>query len=172
MLAIIHGSWQDVIASCQSMLGMDESNPEKLRQEMASAGLRDIRIERANHSMAFHSGAHMWDTVSTSNPIGAMMVADMTDDQRAAVQRTLDAMLRERAGGNGPATLDATVNIAIGTAWRLPWRQPLGPTWLPTSRGTVEPSQELYPAPGRLGPRPSRHGRQDDSVALCVALST
>lgn len=92
------------------------ADPEKLRQEIARAGLRDVRIEHTNHAMAFRSGKHMWDTVTTSNPIGAMLVADLTDDQRAAVQQTLDAMLRERSGGTGPAILNAAVNIGIGTA--------------------------------------------------------
>ncbi|HUG16888.1 MAG TPA: methyltransferase domain-containing protein [Thermomicrobiales bacterium] len=91
------------------------ADPEKLRQEMAKAGLKDVRIEQGNHAMAFHSGTHMWNTVTTSNPIGMMLVADLTDEQRAAVQQTLDGMLRQRSGSSGPAVLNASVNIGVGT---------------------------------------------------------
>jgi ubiquinone/menaquinone biosynthesis C-methylase UbiE len=92
------------------------ADPEKLRQEMVRAGLRDVRVEQTNHAMAYESGEHMWNQVTTSNPIGAMLVADLTDEQGASAQRALDGMLRQRSGGNGPATLNAAVNIGIGTA--------------------------------------------------------
>ena len=90
-------------------------DPEKLRQSMADAGLSDIRVERVNHAMKFQSGKHMWDMVTNSNPIGAGLVANLTDEQRSAAQKTLDGMLRERSGGSGPATLANAVHIGIGT---------------------------------------------------------
>lgn len=91
------------------------ANPEKLRQQMAEAGLSEIRVERANWKMAFQSGKHMWDFVTNSNPIGAGLVADLTEEQRAAVQQALDEKLRQRSGNNGPAVLTNPVNIGIGT---------------------------------------------------------
>jgi ubiquinone/menaquinone biosynthesis C-methylase UbiE len=91
------------------------ADPEKLRQRMAEAGLSDIRVERVNHAMKFHSGQHMWDMVTNSNPIGAGLVADLTDEQSAAVQQALDGRLRERSGGTGPAVLNNPVHIGIGT---------------------------------------------------------
>ncbi|AUV84266.1 SAM-dependent methyltransferase (plasmid) [Salinigranum rubrum] len=91
------------------------SDPETLREKLVDSGLTDIRIETTNHRLQFESGAQMWDWVTASNPIGAEMVADLTTEQTAAVQKSLDAKLRERAGGSGPAVLNNPVNIAIGT---------------------------------------------------------
>ena len=91
------------------------ANPEKLGQELAEAGLRDIRVETNTENLEFQSAKHMWDWVTNSNPIGAMMVADLTEEQRAAVQEALDGMLRQRSGGSGPAVLTSPVHIGIGT---------------------------------------------------------
>ena len=57
-----------------------------------------------------------------SNPIGAMLVADLTEQQGTAVRETLDGMLRERAGGSGSAVLTDPNHIGIGTV-------PAGMTW-------------------------------------------
>jgi ubiquinone/menaquinone biosynthesis C-methylase UbiE len=92
------------------------SDPEKLRQEMASAGLKDIRIERVSEELAFQSGKHLWNWVTNSHPIGANMVADLTEKQAFAVQQVLDDMLKERADGSGPAILTNPGNIGIGTS--------------------------------------------------------
>ncbi|WP_336364591.1 class I SAM-dependent methyltransferase [Halalkalicoccus salilacus] len=91
------------------------SEPETLREKLADAGLTDIRVERANHRLEFNSGRQMWDWVTSSNPIGAGMVADLTDEQKATAQKALDDDLRERSGGSGPAVLNNSVNIGIGT---------------------------------------------------------
>ncbi len=91
------------------------ADPEVLRQRLAEAGLTDIRVERVNYGMEFRSGQHMWDSVTNSNPIGAMLVAGLTEEQRAAVRQALDGMLRERAAGSGPAVLTNPINIGIGS---------------------------------------------------------
>jgi ubiquinone/menaquinone biosynthesis C-methylase UbiE len=91
------------------------ADPEKLRQELAKAGLRAVRVETITEKLAFRSGRQMWDWVVNSNPIGAHLVADLTDEQRAVVQKGLEGMIRERAGGSGPATLTNPVHIGVGT---------------------------------------------------------
>ena len=91
------------------------ADPEKLRQELANAGLKDIRVETITEKLEFQSGKYLWDWMTNSNPIGAMMVADVTEEQRAAVQEALDGMLRQRSGGIGPAVLTSPVHIGIGT---------------------------------------------------------
>ena len=50
------------------------------------------------------------------NPIPGMLVADLTENQRATLRRVLDGMLRERAGADGRAVLRNAVNIGVGTA--------------------------------------------------------
>jgi ubiquinone/menaquinone biosynthesis C-methylase UbiE len=91
------------------------ADPEKLRREMASAGLADVRVEPGVERLEFRTGKQMWDWVVNSNPIGAAMVAGFTDEQRADIQRVLDGMLRERSGKSGAGVLRCAVNIGIGT---------------------------------------------------------
>jgi ubiquinone/menaquinone biosynthesis C-methylase UbiE len=91
------------------------ADPEKLRQRMAEAGLNDIRVESGSEELEIRSGKHLWEWVTNSNPIGRMLVSDLTKDQEAEVQQVLDGMVRERSGGSGPAILNNQVNIGIGT---------------------------------------------------------
>ena len=57
----------------------------------------------------------MWDWVLCGNPTPGMLVADLTDDQRARLREVLDGILRERSDGNGRAVLTNEVNIGFGT---------------------------------------------------------
>jgi hypothetical protein len=91
------------------------SDPEVLRRRLTDAGLKDVRVERTAERPTFRSGPEMWDWVLYGNPIAGMLVADLSDDQRARVRQVLDGMLRERAGANGRAVLTNAVNIGIGT---------------------------------------------------------
>lgn len=90
------------------------ADPQKLHQELADAGLTDVRVETTTWQMQFQSARHFWDMVTSSNPIGAMLVADLTEEQRAEVRQVLDGMLRERSGGGPDAVLNTEVNIGIG----------------------------------------------------------
>ena len=91
------------------------AEPEKLRERMADASLDDVRIDTITWEMEFQSSAHLWDVVTNSNPIGAALVSDLTEDQVAEVRRNLDSELRERSAGSGPAVLTARMNVGIGT---------------------------------------------------------
>jgi ubiquinone/menaquinone biosynthesis C-methylase UbiE len=92
------------------------ADPEKLRQALANAGLKDVSVETTTETLEFESGEQMWDWVVNSNPIGAMLVADLTAEQGAQVRGRLDAMLRERSGGSEPAVLTNVIHIGIGTS--------------------------------------------------------
>jgi SAM-dependent methyltransferase len=91
------------------------ADAEKLRRALAGSGLRDIQVETVVQRMEFRSGKEMWNWIVNSNPLGAMLVADLMEEQEAAVQRALDGMLRERAAGKGPAILTDPNHIGIGT---------------------------------------------------------
>ena len=91
------------------------ADPEVLHQRMAEAGLKDVRVEMGTEKLEFQTGKHLWDWVTNSNPIGAGLVADLTEAQGIAVQQALDRMLRQRSGGSGAAVLTNQVNIGIGT---------------------------------------------------------
>jgi ubiquinone/menaquinone biosynthesis C-methylase UbiE len=90
------------------------ADPDVLRARMAEAGLRDIRVEPASERLAFRTGEEMWQWVVSSNPIPAALVADLAAAGRAEVRKILDGMLRERSL-DGPAVLENTVHIAMGT---------------------------------------------------------
>jgi ubiquinone/menaquinone biosynthesis C-methylase UbiE len=91
------------------------SDPEVLRRRLTDAELREVRIERTAERPAFRSGQEMWDWVLHGNPIPGLLVADLSEDQRARLRQVLDGMLRERAEANGRAVLTNAVNIGIGT---------------------------------------------------------
>ncbi len=92
-------------------------DPEKLRQELGKAGLKNIRVETITEKLEFQSGQQLWDWLTNSNPIVGMVLAELslTNEQRAVVQQALDDMVRKRSGGSGPAVLTNPINIGIGT---------------------------------------------------------
>jgi ubiquinone/menaquinone biosynthesis C-methylase UbiE len=96
-------------------LAFQVADPEKLRLALAGAGLKDIGVQTVTQQTEFQSGKAIWDWVVNSNPIGAMLVADLTEEHEAAVQRALDRVLRERAGESGIAILTDPNHIGIGT---------------------------------------------------------
>lgn len=120
-LAFFIGAMREVVPGFTGLpddpppLPFQASDPEVLRQHFVSAGLSDIRVEPGAEVLQFQHGQQLWDWVANSNPIAVMLTADLTGEQRAVVIRTLDAKLRERAGGDGPATLTNPVHIGIGT---------------------------------------------------------
>jgi SAM-dependent methyltransferase len=91
------------------------SDPDVLRRRLTDAGLHDVGVARTAERPTFRSGQEMWDWVLYGNPIAGMMVADLSEDQRARLRQVLDGMVRERAGANGRAVLTNPVNIGVGT---------------------------------------------------------
>ena len=92
-------------------------DPERLRQELAKAGLKDIRVETITERLEFQSGRQLWDWLTSSNPIVGTVLAELnlTKKQTAVVRQALDRMVRERSTGSGPAVLTNPINIGIGT---------------------------------------------------------
>jgi ubiquinone/menaquinone biosynthesis C-methylase UbiE len=89
-------------------------DPDELSREMAAAGLKDIRVETVNHGLEIQSANDLWDILTSAAPPIEALVANLTEEQRAAVQQALDGMLRQHSGG-GPAVLNMQVHIGIGT---------------------------------------------------------
>ena len=52
-----------------------------------------------------------------SNPIVEILLGNLslTNDERGVIQRALEKMVRERAGGGGVAKLTNPINIGMGT---------------------------------------------------------
>jgi ubiquinone/menaquinone biosynthesis C-methylase UbiE len=92
------------------------SDPNVLRARLEQAGLTDVTVDTAHEErIELHSGQQLWDWCLGGNPIPGMLVADLRAEQKAAVKRSLDAMVHDRADGAGVATLRAPLNIGIGT---------------------------------------------------------
>ena len=92
-------------------------DPERLRQELAKAGLKDIRMETITEKLEFQSGKQLWDWLVNSNPIAGMILAELnlTKEQTAVVQQALERLVHERSAGSGAAVLTNPINIGIGT---------------------------------------------------------
>jgi ubiquinone/menaquinone biosynthesis C-methylase UbiE len=91
------------------------ADPATLRRVLEGAGLRDVHLDTVAERLEFRSAAHMWNWVTSSNPIGAALVAGLGAEQCAGVREALGALLRERSRGSGPAVLTNPVHIATGT---------------------------------------------------------
>jgi ubiquinone/menaquinone biosynthesis C-methylase UbiE len=92
-------------------------DPERLRQELAEAGLKDIGVETITERLEFQAGRQLWDWLTSSNPIVGTLLAELnlTKEQTAVVRHALDRMVRERSAGSGPAVLTNPINIGVGT---------------------------------------------------------
>lgn len=91
------------------------ADPEVFSGTLSDAGLSDVAVETTTWHTPFRSGAHLWQVVTSSNPVGAHLGAGLNAEQQADVVRVLDGMLRERSGGRQEAVLDVEVNIGTGT---------------------------------------------------------
>lgn len=96
-------------------LPFQAADPDVLRKRLVGAGLREVRIDTIAWETAFDSVQHLWQVYAASNPIGAQMVARLSDERRAEVTHVLEGMLRERSAGAPGAVLRAEVNVGIGT---------------------------------------------------------
>ena len=90
------------------------ADPKKFQQEMEKAGLQELQIETIQEELAFQSAIQLWDWVTHSHPIGAGLVADLTEAQALNAQKVLDDMLRKRAGDSSSAVLTNATHIGIG----------------------------------------------------------
>jgi ubiquinone/menaquinone biosynthesis C-methylase UbiE len=92
-------------------------DPERLRTELAAAGLRDVVVETITESTEFQTGRQLWEWIVWSNPIVQGILGDLgvSDDEEETIEEALDRLVRERAGGSEPAVLTNPINIGIGT---------------------------------------------------------
>lgn len=91
------------------------ADPEVFHDRLTAAGLGDVTIDTITGDLPVGSAGHLWNLTTSSNPIGAQMVAGLTTAQRADVERVLDGILRERSGGEPGAVLHTEINIGTGT---------------------------------------------------------
>lgn len=92
------------------------ADPDLLRSKLTTAGLADVAVDTVVWDLPVRSASHLWQVVTTSNPIGAQLVVGLGQAQVDDTRRVLDGMLRERSGGGPGAVLHTRINIGIGTA--------------------------------------------------------
>ena len=103
-------------AEDEPLLEFQVADPDVLRQRLIDAGLTNVIVDTSHQErITVRTGQQLWDWCLGGNPIPGMLVADLTDEQRADIIQVLDGMVRERSGGNGPAALTAPLNIGVGT---------------------------------------------------------
>ena len=90
------------------------ADPNVFHRRMEEAGLQGVQIIREVEQMKYNSGAALWNSVISSNPIALQVTADLTEKQKIQVQQALEDMVREQAGGNDVAVLKAELNVAVG----------------------------------------------------------
>jgi pimeloyl-ACP methyl ester carboxylesterase/ubiquinone/menaquinone biosynthesis C-methylase UbiE len=93
------------------------ADPERLRRELAGAGLKGIRIETVTETTEFQGGSELWDWVVWSNPIVETVLGrlNLTNDETDMIAQALETAVRSRAGSGGAAKLTHPINIGIGT---------------------------------------------------------
>jgi SAM-dependent methyltransferase len=92
-------------------------DPERLRKELAGAGLKDVKVETITETTEFRSGEELWDWLVWSNPIVEMVLGslNLTDHERGVIRQALDRLVRKRGGSGAAAKLTNPINIGIGT---------------------------------------------------------
>lgn len=80
------------------------------------AGGSDVHVDTLTWAARFDSARHFWDVVTHGHPTGSALVADLTVDQVADVQRVLAGMFRERSGGQPGAVLHTAMCVGTATA--------------------------------------------------------
>jgi ubiquinone/menaquinone biosynthesis C-methylase UbiE len=95
-------------------LPFQASEPDVLRQRMEEVGLKEVQIHKSLEKVEFSSGTEMWNWVVHSNPIPAMLVKDLTNEQVSIIKDHLDQQIHSISGDKPPAVLSAHVNIGIG----------------------------------------------------------
>src|SRR5690606_30129153 len=71
-------------------LEFQNADPEVLRRRLADAGLQQVRVDTSHkETLAFKSAQELWDWCVSGNPIPGMLVANLDDEQRAAMLRCI-----------------------------------------------------------------------------------
>jgi SAM-dependent methyltransferase len=103
-------------AEDEPLLEFQVADPDVFRQRLIDADLTNVTVDTSHKErITMRTGHQLWDWCLGGNPIPGMLVADLTDEQRADIIQVLDGMVRERSGGNGLALLTAPLNIGVST---------------------------------------------------------
>ncbi len=104
------------LAAGPEPLEFQVADPAVLEARLVDAGLGSVEVHTSyQERIEVRTGQELWDWCLGGNPIPGMLVADLSDAQKATLKSVLDARIRERAGDDGVAVLTAPLNIGVGT---------------------------------------------------------
>jgi ubiquinone/menaquinone biosynthesis C-methylase UbiE len=91
-------------------------NPEKLRNEMRKAGLKEVNVETVIETLSFESGKQFWQWIINSNPVAEHIITELnlTEYQIHSIQESLNRMISERSAGNDLAVLTNQIHRGVG----------------------------------------------------------
>ncbi|PVG80875.1 hypothetical protein DDE18_21065 [Nocardioides gansuensis] len=73
-------------AEDEPFLEFQVADPDVLRQRLIDAGLRDVTVDTTQKErVEVRSGRQFWDWTLGGNPIPGLLVADLTERQRADI---------------------------------------------------------------------------------------
>jgi ubiquinone/menaquinone biosynthesis C-methylase UbiE len=92
-------------------------DPVKLGDELAAAGLKDVKVEMTTEAMQFRTGKDFWHWLISSNPVAEEVLGsqDLSEAERGDIQAALERTIRGRANADGVATITSPINIGVGT---------------------------------------------------------
>ena len=91
-------------------------DPQRLRAVLVGAGLKNVRVETIKESTPFANGAAFWDWLISSNPIVAEILEalSLSATEREMLVQAVEALVQQRANGDGITTLSNPVNVGVG----------------------------------------------------------
>jgi ubiquinone/menaquinone biosynthesis C-methylase UbiE len=91
-------------------------DPERLRRELAAAGLKEIQVETITEATNFRSGKELWEWTVWSNPIVEQVLGELNlyNDERDTVRQAMEQLVRDRAESGVSAVLSNAINVGIG----------------------------------------------------------
>lgn len=93
------------------------ADPARLRQELEDAGFSAVEVHTLTERTTHASGQELYEWIVCSNPIVECILETLSvrPEERNTIRDALEKLVRERAGGAGPATLTNPANIGVGT---------------------------------------------------------
>jgi pimeloyl-ACP methyl ester carboxylesterase/ubiquinone/menaquinone biosynthesis C-methylase UbiE len=91
--------------------------PDRVRDELEAAGLREVHVERTTENLEFTTGEQLWQWLTQSNPIPGAILAELelSEAETATIRQALDRLVAARAGTDCTAVLTSPVNIGVGS---------------------------------------------------------
>lgn len=94
------------------------ADPERMARMLRAAGLTEVMVHQTTLDTPFASPDELLGAFRSGHPVGAQLLAGVTEEQLAEARQVLDGMFRERSGGHPDAVLHCTLNTGTGTVPR------------------------------------------------------